>query len=204
MERVNFAHALLPYWKKGHWFFEIPPGRSEIHTDLRLDIESVSKDIRLRELIIEGLADLMLEANPDYLVDCRGWTFHWASSIAYKLTEKLGHQVYILDRWDESLASYKKVPGRALIFVDIFVLGIEPEWSLEKILEAEVLEPTALVTIVDRSPGGTFRWHTGNATYPELNVGALVRQSANVYLARDCPECKQGRKFTANPCIMPG
>ncbi len=197
---VQLADQLEPYWESGHWFFETPESSgSRIHTDTRINVYKIAQDDRLRREIIQRLTGILLEAKPDYLIDCTGYPFQWMSYVAGELTEKLGHQVYVIDSWNTR--NFRSETGKAIIFVDVLTLGIEPFWGLE-IAKQFGLEPTGLVTIVDRSPFGTVEWEAGSPNNEKLSVGALYRRPTKIWPIHDCPQCQGSTPFTGS--LNPG
>ncbi len=180
---VPLSESLTDHWETGHWFFETPESfGSVIHTDERFDVESVLENDSLRREVIDRLADVILEANPDYLIDCTGFPAHWMTYVSEKIYERTGRIVYVIDAWDIDNFNRKREEGKAIIFVDAFTLGSSAQWGLS-VARKFGLETTGVVTIVDRSQSGTFGWES-------LSIGALYRKRTKLWLVNDCPHCK--------------
>lgn len=186
---ADLSQVVAPLWKKGHWSFGLRESVDlNLHTDSLFNVWAIrqNEESPLSEIVLGSLVNLLLEANPDYLIEYAIPKSWWMTFVAGRLMEKLNKQVYVVD--PKNLEKFGKEQGRAILFVPLLNFGIEPQWSLQTSLKLG-LEPTALVTLVDSSPQGMFVWETGVEECPKLTVGALIRRKNSVWQARDCPLC---------------
>lgn len=192
MNIVELTTAIESCWASGHWCFDRPETLGlRFHTDQRFDVDQLSQNGYLRNQVIEQLTKVILEANPDYLIDCTGFPAHWMTYVAEKLADILGRTVYVIDRWD--IDNFKNESGRAIVFVDVFTFGVEASWGLQAARKVG-LEPSAVVTIMDRSLNNTFEWGQNEEDPVRLSVGAIFRRRTNLWPERDCPTCRDGIK----------
>ena len=187
--------TIRDYWVDGHVAFSAEEDEQEYHSDVWFHI------IELRtngsrwviEQIHNWLFYVLLEGNPDVIVedDYDGYSF--LDPVVPRLEEALKHPVALL-KFSEvepfNLGELQgKYPGKAILFNPVLTFGEEPHILLD-VAKHSGAEPLGLVALVERSASGIYGWE-------ELHVAAMMRRETNLWKPEECPLCQAEEPFLA-------
>lgn len=188
---MNLEEAVQGIWRTGHFNFERIEG-TEYHTDSWWDI-SMIYDLSnpIYQSIREKLVYILLEANPDWIVESDYDGMSWGWEMIDDLMKMLGHDVFIMTLVDHSSLQRGLLPpgkGNAVLLEPVVTFGYRPKRLLEMAIKRG-LTPKSLLTILDRSPTNTFEWEG-------MSVGAAFRKKTNIWPSYDCPLCARREHLT--------
>ena len=187
--------TLQDYWVNAHIAFSAETGEQEYHSDVWFRVNELMTNgfSRAIEQIHSWLFYILLEGNPDVIVedDFNGYSF--LEPIVPRLEEALKHPVALLKfskidpfNLGEPQGRY---PGKAILFLPVLTFGEEPHILLD-VAKHSGAEPLGLVTLVERSASGIYGWE-------ELNVAAMIRRETNLWKPEECPLCQAEEPFLA-------
>ena len=170
-------------WDQGHYSFT----GDQYHTGRRFNSDRIQRP-EFSEPIEDRLIEVLLEANPDCLLDLDYEGYAWMDRIRERLEQRVGHPVGSV-----TLFGARPIPkglerlrgNRAVLFLEVMTFGTDPQ-KLAWVATKFHLQPEALLTILDRSPIGLYDWEG-------LPIGAIRRQPVEVWPKNECLMCQGGR-----------